>query len=518
LVPFVRGRRSINNQKFQRGPEENPGERRMNAQELLQEISDYCRHTGLAESTFGRRAVNDGKLASRLRHGGRITTETLDRIRTFMATNRNAVARPAVISRAQTSDLPSAPRPLAPFNPSPVAAAMAPSITPAPAPTPAANGGPDPQRNFRFFDNRQKYLLFVNTCSEKWVVANRVSLELANVHPRPPAMRIFDAGVGDGTVLGRVMRSMHDRFPHTPFYVVGKEISLEDVRLTMQKMSDRFTEHPATVLVLTNLAYADAPWLHVKSLSAASSMVWHEVALTGATSHSFEQQITDLVPFLDQNWKAGVSAKTGNQVYERPVVLVVYREDHKFLLDPIIPKPGGARADYDLVIASQPYRARASLDFKAKRVIAPLSKALGPGGRLIAIHSHGNDPGHEIIQKVWPGDNPFIHDRHQIMKAVKQELGPAGRDLNFNAYADNRSLFRYDMHTLPSEITQESAIGTSTLFAAWNAAIYVSQVEDHRVAEAAADGRYLEATKEVLQKHGALWFFDESYVISRRRE
>ena len=25
---------------------------------------------------------------------------------------------------------------------------------------------------FRFYDNRQKYLMFVNTCSEKWVVAN----------------------------------------------------------------------------------------------------------------------------------------------------------------------------------------------------------------------------------------------------------------------------------------------------------------------------------------------------------
>ncbi len=489
----------------------------MNAQELLQEISDYCRHTGLAESTFGRRAVNDGKLASRLRHGGRITTETLDRIRSFMASNRNAAARPAVIARAHEQPdarppAPSTPRPMAPFS------MMSPPLTPAAAASPAPANGADPQRNFRFFDNRQKYLLFVNTCSEKWVVGNRVSLELANIHPRPPALRLFDAGVGDGTVLGRVMRSMHDRFPHTPFYVVGKEISLEDVRLTMQKMSDRFMEHPATVLVLTNLAYADAPWLHVKSLSAASSMVWHEVALTGATSHSFEQQITDLVPFLDQNWKAGVSPKTGNPVYERPVVLVVYREDHKFLLDPIIPKPGGARADYDLVIASQPYRARASLDFKAKRVIAPLAKSLGPGGRLIAIHSHGDDPGLEIIQKVWPGDSPFLHDRHQIMKAVKQELGPAGRDLNFNAYADNRSLFRYDMHTLPSEITQESSIGTSTLFAAWNAAIYVAQVEDHRVAEAAADGRYLNATAEVLQKHGALWFFDESYVISRRRE
>jgi hypothetical protein len=300
--------------------------------------------------------------------------------------------------------------------------------------------------------------------------------------------------------------------------VVGKEISLEDVRLAMQKMSDRFTEHPATVLVLTNLAYADAPWLHVKSLSAASSMVWHEVALSGSSAHQFEQQITDLVPFLNENWKAGVSPKTGNPVYERPVVLVVYREDHKFLLDPILPKPGGTVANYDLVIASQPYRARASLEFKARRVIAPLARALGPGGRMIAIHSHGNDPGMEIIQRVWPGDNPFIHDRHQIMKAVKHELGPAGRDLNFNAYADNRSLFRYDMHTLPSEISQATSIGTSTLFAAWNAAIYVAQVEDHRVAEAANDSRYLEATSEILHRHGGLWFFDESFVISRRRE
>src|SRR3954469_69245 len=113
--------------------------------------------------------------------------------------------------------------------------------------------------NFRFFDNRQKYLLFVTTCSEKWVVAGRVTLELANLHPQPPAVRVFDAGVGDGTVLTRVMRAMHDRFPTMPFYVVGKEISLEDVRLTLQKLPDRFVEHPASVVVLTNLAYAEAP-------------------------------------------------------------------------------------------------------------------------------------------------------------------------------------------------------------------------------------------------------------------
>jgi hypothetical protein len=102
------------------------------------------------------------------------------------------------------------------------------------------------------------------------------------------------------------------------------------------------------------------------------------------------------------------------------------------------------------------------------------------------------------------------------LKIAKAELGSAGRGLNFNAYSDNRSIFRYDMHTLPSEISD--TIGTSTLFAAWNAAIYVAQIEDQRLAEVISDRRYLDATRAILQRHGGLWFFDESYVISRKRD
>src|SRR5512136_2634298 len=307
-------------------------------EQILQEISEFCRARGLAESTFGRRAVNDGKLASRLRNGGRITTDTLERIRTFMAHHADATpGRRRVL-----------------FDAPPVL----PVVSPLAPPVASGLAADDPQRNFRFFDNRQKYLLFVNTCSEKWETAQRVGLELANIHPRPPAVRVFDAGVGDGTVLSRVMRAMHDRFPTMPFYIVGKEISLEDIRLTLHKMADRFVEHPSSVLVLTNLAYAEAPWLAVKSLSAATSLVWQELAMDGNTAHSFEKQITDLESFLAETWKARVSAKSGNPVYERPVILVIYRNDHRFLLDQIVPKPGGTVADYDLVIASQPYRAR----------------------------------------------------------------------------------------------------------------------------------------------------------------
>src|ERR1700680_632078 len=73
------------------------GQVAMDAQDLLREISEYCRRTRLAESTFGRRAVNDGKLAARLRNGGRITTETLDRIHRFMAADPPPGPRPPTL-------------------------------------------------------------------------------------------------------------------------------------------------------------------------------------------------------------------------------------------------------------------------------------------------------------------------------------------------------------------------------------------------------------------------------------
>jgi SAM-dependent methyltransferase len=372
----------------------------------------------------------------------------------------------------------------------------------------------DQRKTFRFYDNRQKYLLFVNTCSEKWAVSERVIMELEHIQPRPPAVRVFDAGVGDGTVLTRVMRAVHARFPTRPLYFVGKEISVEDVRLTLDKVADRFFEHPSMVLVFTNVYYSEAPWLDVKSQAKRTSMVWHELAMTGNSAYEFEQQIVGLQPWLTENWKASVSP-TGASQYDKPAVLVIYRKDHEFLLEPVIPRRGEPKADFDLVIASQPYRARVSAEAKAKRVIAPLARALGPGGRLIGIHSCGNDPGLEIIEKVWPGDNPFLTTRHEILAEAKKALGDDARELEFDPYPDYRSLFRYHMHTLPSEVA--GSIGTSTLFAAWNAAVYVAQIEDERLSDAVKGDRYLTATDEVLRKYNGLWFNDESYVISRRK-
>ena len=380
----------------------------------------------------------------------------------------------------------------------------------------SGSAAPGAVKAFRFFDNREKYLMFVTTCSEKEEVAAVIGRKIDALEPSGPALRVFDAGVGDGTVMCHVLRDLHDRFPHVPWLVVGKEVSMEDVRVTLEKLPDRLHEHPEMVVVLTNLYYSEAPWLHPNSPGAVDRVVWKTVALDGDSSHEFGRQIRSLRPFLAENWQVRKSSRTGNPLYERPAVLVLYRKDRQFILDPILPRPGGYRDGFDLVIASQPYRSRMPAEFKVRNVIAPLARALAPGGQLIAVQAYGEDPGMEIVRAIWPGAAPFRTGRKELVKASQAFLGePGDRDLEFFALTDAESLFQYHLHTLPSEVGR--AIGTSTLLAAWNAAVYVAQIEDDRLAEAMAGKDYLEATREVLARHGGLSFNDEVFVIRRKR-
>src|ERR1700722_17445350 len=166
---------------------------------------------------------------------------------------------------------------------------------------------------FRFYDNRQKYLTFVNTCNEKAVVVKRAALELAQVHPSPPALRIFDAGMGDATVLSRMMRTTHQLFPTVPLLAVAKEISLEDVRLGLEKMPDRFYEHGNTVLVITNLSYTYAPRLALADESGEIHATL--VKLSETSANEFGDQIKALEPALGHGWETTPSPTTGNPTY-----------------------------------------------------------------------------------------------------------------------------------------------------------------------------------------------------------
>jgi hypothetical protein len=365
----------------------------------------------------------------------------------------------------------------------------------------------------RFFDSRAAYVLFVTTTNEKAIVADRIGRELGEIEVSPPGFRVLDAGMGDASVLSGVLRRFHDRSPHVPVRAVAKEISIEDVRVGLTKLPDLIFEHPETVFIVTNLPFAQAAAL--RSVDPKTVPVWREVPLEGATTHSYLEQIRALFPQLATDWRVRTSERTGNPVPVQPAVVVLYRKDREFMLRPLIPPRDGIEDGYDLAIASQVYRARTSVEGKVRAAIAPLARALAPGGRLVVVQGHGDDPGLEIVRGVWPEEDPFPDGRTRIVAEARRQLdGPADADLIFEERGDEEALFRYDLHAMPSARSEH--IGTSTTLAAWSAAAYVAQIDEARLAEATVSGAYLEATHEVLRRHGAVWFNDEAFVIRRR--
>ena len=367
----------------------------------------------------------------------------------------------------------------------------------------------------RFFDSRAAYTMFVTTTTEKSEVAARIAREAPRVAPGPDALRLFDAGMGDATVLVEAMRRFHEVYTHVPWLVVGKEISLEDVRQALDKLPDRFHEHPELVFVVTNMTYGEVS-SGFRPRSAEQAVSWRRTALEGSTTFGFARQIRGIRSSVAEDWRVTTSPKTGNPVYVRPAVHVIYRRDREFILRRVLPEQGAYRGSYDLIIASQPYRARTTAEHKVKTVIEPLARMLAPGGRLLGIHAYGHDPGIEIIRRLWPDEDPFWTDRRALLAEAARRLSkPQDRDLVMVDSDDCESLFRYEMQVMPVEAQEH--IGTSSILAAWNAAAYVAQIDEERMAEAVGSGAYIEAARSVIERHGRVWFQDESYVIRRER-
>ena len=274
----------------------------------------------MPSSTFGRRAVNDGKLTARLRNGGRITTDTLERIHGFhgrhppqgrVQSSSSARAEPRLHAIRRRSRRHGTAQAAA--TRSAISASSTTGRNICCSSTPAARSG---------------------------MVANRVAQELAHLHPRPPAVRVFDAGVGDGTRADA--RHARDARPLSAHAVLRRRQgdqprgraadAAKDGRPLLRASGDGARAHQPALrrCAVARGQVADRRHRAWSGTSCRSPAIRRIDSSSRSPSSSRSSA---------QNWKAGVSAKTGNPIYERPVVLVIYREDHRFLLDPIIPRP-----------------------------------------------------------------------------------------------------------------------------------------------------------------------------------
>lgn len=72
---------------------------------LLSEIEAFLSTRKIAESTFGRMAVNDGKFVGRLRAGANMTLATVSRVRSFIETHEAATTQTQQPERVQSGEV-----------------------------------------------------------------------------------------------------------------------------------------------------------------------------------------------------------------------------------------------------------------------------------------------------------------------------------------------------------------------------------------------------------------------------
>ena len=141
------------------------------------------------------------------------------------------------------------------------------------------------KKNFRFFDNRQKYLLFVTTTNEKNVIADNIHPYIKKIKPTKPALKIFDAGMGDGSLLMNVMRQSHQEHPNIPLLVSTKEVSMEDVRLGYcARIQTGFVFHYAFAMLIGVVIFVTWYYLRIRGVGVFG-ITWDNWGYLGMTEN-----------------------------------------------------------------------------------------------------------------------------------------------------------------------------------------------------------------------------------------
>ena len=363
----------------------------------------------------------------------------------------------------------------------------------------------------RFFDDRLKYLSFIQNTSEKKSISERIYPHVASMPENKTYLRILDAGTGDGTIKSNVIKSFHRYHPYTSLLITGKEVSYEDLKNTLEKMPDRFVEHPNLLVTMTNVKFSELGSIESSNKIGDKKVKKFNLVLKSDNSFDFNQQISGslLGNFIKKNWGIEIDNKSRTS-YSNPCIIRVYREDNEKHLKQFI-KNDYKNNDYDLIIASQHYRSRVTAEKKVKYVIEPMIKSLSKKGKLVVVHACGGDPANKIVKKIWPKENPFPYLYSSIEKYIKSNTDKSFlKTLKFHKVKK----ISYVLRALPNEIS--GGIATSLIFSAWNAAVYVNQISDEQIMKAEKHKNYQKVVQNIVNKYKGLHFKNELFVIEKK--
>jgi len=361
----------------------------------------------------------------------------------------------------------------------------------------------------RFFDDRLKYLSFIQNTSEKRAISSELTPFIASMPQNRTFLRILDAGTGDGTVKSNVIKTFHKYHPYTSLLITGKEISYEDLKNTLEKMPDRFVEHPNLLVTMTNVKFAELGHIENANKIKNKKVKVHNLILKEDNSFDFHTQINNLNNFIKKNWGIEIDNKSRTS-YSNPCLIRIYREDHKRYLEPFIDNDY-ENNNYDLIIASQAYRAASAVKTKVNNVIAPLMRLLNKSGRLLVTHSCGEDTVEKILKIAYKDKKPFPNKAKDIIDFLKNN--PVGENSRYSFSKPKPYSFKF-RRSPDQTVTELFGHGVDSK---WANILYIGQIPEKDIQIVEKSPTIYKKVRAAILKEERMFFKNEIFSIRKVR-
>ena len=363
----------------------------------------------------------------------------------------------------------------------------------------------------RFFDDRLKYLSFIQNTEEKKAISEKFFSHVAGLSENRSYIRILDAGTGDGTIFSNIIKSFHKYHPYTSLLIAGKEISYEDLKNTLEKVPDRFVEHPNLLITMTNVKFSELGLIECSNTIQDKKVKEFNLILKSNNSFDFNSQITSnlLSNFIKKNWGIEIDNKNKTS-YSNPCIIRVYREDNKKHLEKFL-ENDYKNNNYDLIVASQAYRAAASVEAKVKNVIAPLMRLLNKSGKLLVTHTCGGDFIQKVLKLAFKEKEAFPNTAKDIIEYVKSN--PVGEN---NIYSFSKpSGYYFKFKRVPDQTVTE--LFGHNIDSKWANILYVGQIPEKDILSLENNQSLMSRIKKAIDGSDQIQFKNELFSITKIR-
>lgn len=366
-----------------------------------------------------------------------------------------------------------------------------------------------------FVDARTRYTSFCASTTEKAVlgdVVTEIAVQQSSIARRKAsALRILDAGLGDGAVACQALAGIYSADGEMPIVLLAKEVCLDDVRAAACAMAERLAENPNLVFCVTNAPYST---ISEEARTRKAAIPRRTVSLRGRTAFDIRRELQEALRDVAESgaWDTRTSPR-GGVLARSPLCLVFRRESApaKAALDTVTRGPATV---FDVTVSAQPFRANAPIAQRCRRVLSPLLHATASTGTMILAYAAADNPGAEIVRRAWPdaghGGGFAEHPRLAFAELMKHVRSPG---LRFHA----RPL-PYTMVPSVREIAHPCALHVDYAARAWQCATYAAQIpisvaDDRWAVHAPWLRPWIE---EYATAEGGIWFSNHVMVLGHK--